>query len=481
MKTLRMKSMRMKSTNSPLRKLALCVAVAALSACAATPYRTPELAVPESYGGKADGATQIASSFDYAPSNIAADPWWQSFGDDGLNRLIERTLERNNDLAAATLRVRRAQLSAGLSKDALWPHLSASVSSGYGKDLKTGESNGRSNSATVSVSYELDLWNRLGLAADAAQWEAQATAEDREATALTLVGTAAQAYWNLAYLNQRLAFNAASLERSRRLLEFVQTQFDAGQVSRLELREAEQSLQNQIATRSQLEQQRLAAREALALLLDGEPWPESEEPQDLSAPRSADIETGLPAELLGRRPDLRAAELRLKKSLANVDTTRLSFYPTINLTGSVSSGAPSLSDVLRNPVGTLGAGLSLPFLRYNERKLDIAIANTDYELAATQFRQTLLNALSDVNVALSARESWNEQVRALTASFEHARQIESIYEVRYRAGAVALRTWLDAQESRRNAELSLAQARLSQLQNDIALFQALGGSARATL
>ena len=466
----------------PLRRITLgCMAALLATACTTTPYRTPEVSVPESYGDKANGSTQIASSFGYAQSDVAADPWWQAFDDDGLNTLLARVLEQNNDLAAATLRVRRAQLSAGLSRDALWPHVSGSVSSGYGKNLKTGDSDGRSNSASLSASYEVDLWNRLGLSADAAAWEAQATEEDREATALALIGAAAQAYWNLAYLNQRLSFNTESLERAHRLLDLVKTQFDAGAVSRLELREAEQSLQNQIATRSSLEQQRLAAREALALLLDGQAWPESDEPQDLSLPKSATIEPGLPAELLGRRPDLRAAELRLKRALANVDVTRLSFYPTISLNGSVSSGAPSLSDVLKNPVGTLGAGLALPFLRFNERKFDIAIASTDVEIATTQFRQALLAALSDVDVALAARDSWSAQVEALTVSLEHARQIESLYEVRYSAGAVPLRTWLDAQESRRNAELSLAQARLSQLQNDLALFQALGGSARGVL
>lgn len=465
----------------PGRLVSGCAAALLVAACSVTPYRTPEVPVPGSYGDMASNDAEIASSFDTPASDVAADPWWQAFGDEGLNALLARALERNNDLAAATLRVRRAQLSAGLSRDALWPHLSSSVSSGYGKNLKTGESNGRTNSASISASYELDLWGRLGLSADAAAWEAQATAEDREATALALIGTAAQAYWNLGYLNQRLAFNAQSMERSQRMLDLVKTQFDAGAVSRLELREAEQSLQNQIANRSALEQQRMAAREALALLLDGQAWPESDEPQDLSTPKTAAIEPGLPAELLGRRPDLRAAELRLRRALANVDVTRLSFYPTINLNGSVSSGAPSLSDVLKNPAGTLGIGLALPFLRFNERKFDIAIASTDYEIAATQFRQTLLAALSDVDVALSAREGWNTQVEALTISLEHARQIESLYEVRYRAGAVPLRTWLDAQESRRSAELSLAQARLSQLQNDLALFQALGGSARAAL
>lgn len=451
-----------------------------LSACATTPYQPPVVEVPAQYDGStvAGGKSQVVASAEYPPSDVSADRWWTAFGDSGLDRLVSRVLERNPDLAVATLRVRRAQLSAGLSRDSRYPHLSGQLGASDSRDLDSGETSGTSYSAGRSVSYEVDLWGRLKLGSDIAQWQANATTEDREATALALVGTAANAYWQLGYLNQRLLVGEDSLQRSRRTLELVSTQYKAGAVSRLEWREAQQSLDSQIAALAALRQQRQNVRQTLALLLDGEFWPEAAEPQDLSAAQSPEIPSGLPAELLGRRPDLRAAELRLRASLADVDSTRLSYYPSLSLTGSMGSGSSSLANVLKNPVITLGAGLSLPFLRFNERQLAIAAAKTDYDIAAVQFRQTLLAALSDVDVTLSARDAWNTQVASLTRSLEQAREIERLYEVRYRAGAVALRNWLDAQESRRNAELSLAQARLSQLQNDISLFQALGGNAR---
>jgi outer membrane protein TolC len=109
--------------------------------------------------------------------------------------------------------------------------------------------------------------------------------------------------------------------------------------------------------------------------------------------------------------------------------------------------------------------------------LNTELAGTDYEIAATDFRKTLYTAFTDVDNALSARVELGKQLDARQKSFDAAVDVERLYEVRYRAGATPLRLWLDAQETRRSAELSLAEARLSQLQNDALLFQALGGSA----
>jgi outer membrane protein TolC len=114
------------------------------------------------------------------------------------------------------------------------------------------------------------------------------------------------------------------------------------------------------------------------------------------------IKAGLPASLLGRRPDLRAAELRLREYLANVDASRASFYPTFTLTGSLGSSSISLEQVLKNPIATLGAGLTLPFLQWNTARLTVAVSQTSYEEAVVNFRQTLYTALSEVENSLAA-------------------------------------------------------------------------------
>lgn len=465
--------------STAVRNMLAVAGALALSACASLGGhpRIDDIRVPAQYGlGDSDenAPTQgLRSAFTREP---VQDAWWRQFGDARLDRLIERVLDVNTDLASAGLRLQRARLAAGLAKDPLWPDVEASISTGYNKTLSDNSSGQRTNGATTSVSYVLDLWGRLRAQRDVAAWEAEATAEDLQSTRVALIANTADLYWTLAFLNQRIQAGEESLARLERTLGLVRTQFNAGAVSRLELREAEQQLQSQIAAQSQLEQQRVETRNALSVLLDGAPWPKTDEPQTLADARSPEIHAGIPAELLSRRPDLRAAELRLRGALANVGITATSYYPTLSLTGSVAGSSSSLSDVLTNPIATLGAGLSLPFLRWNEMSLNVDLANTEYEIAANDFRKTLYTAFTEVDNALSARVELARQVDASQASLDAATEVERLYEVRYAAGATPLRTWLDAQETRRNAELSLAERRLEQLRNDLSLFQALGGS-----
>lgn len=411
--------------------------------------------------------------------DVTGDTWWAGFGDERLDRLVAKVVEVNTDLASAGFRLQRARLSAGLATNDLIPQLN--VSGGYSSSKQLSGSNNPSvkgYDVGASVNYELDLWGRLRNARTIAQWEAQATDEDLQSTFLALVGDTCDIYWTLAFLNQRIAAGEESLSRVERTLDLVRTQFNSGAVSRLEVREAEQNLQAQQAAQSQLVQQRVETRNALTVLLNGTPWPQDDEPQSMANFRSPEIQPGVPAELLGRRPDLRAAELRLRESLSQIKVVKASYYPALSLTGSVGGSSTALSDVLANPVQTLGAGIALPFLRWNEARLNTAMAGTDYEIAANDFRTTLYNAFAEVDNALSARQELTKQVDLSQQSFDAATEVERLYEVRYRAGATPLRSWLDAQETRRSAELSLAQARLTQLQNDSRLFQALGGSDR---
>lgn len=455
-----------------LRPAALALALA-LAGCSTlrTPYEAPAVAVPAQW----PNAPQAQAGA--RDAQAATSHWWKAFNDPVLDSLVDAALARNNNLAAATIQVRRAQLQARLTEHR--PSVNANLSTSAGRPLDGGGTT-RSNSASLGVSYELDLWNRLGASLDAARWEAQATAEDREATAQALAGTTATLYWQLAYYNQRLAAATESIGYAERTLALVQTQYDAGAVSSLELAESRQSLASQRAALANLQQQYVETSNALVLLFDGSATgpaaPGWSAPQTLPAAPLPDVAAGLPAELLARRPDLRAAELRLRGTLASGDATRLSYYPQLSLTGALGGASSALGSVLANPVATLGAGLVLPFLNQTEMRISTAIAQADYERAVVTFRQTLYQALTDVDNALSARRQYAEQAAQLEQSLADARRAERLYEVRYRAGAVALKPWLDAQEKRRSAETALAENRLNRLVNHATLYQALGGA-----
>jgi NodT family efflux transporter outer membrane factor (OMF) lipoprotein len=463
--------------------LVVVTVAALLSACAGTgSHRLKDPSVAATYGAadsvKNTPAGTIALGQKRTVQDRMQDTWWTGFGDERLDRMVARVLAVNTDLASAGFRLQRARYSAGLATSDLLPNFDVSGSAGYTKELSGSSKGVDSYGASATLQYELDLWGRLRTQRTMAQWEAQATEEDLQSTFLALVSDTCDLYWTIAFLNQRIASGDESVARVQRTLQLVQSQFNSGAVSRLELREAEQNLDSQQAAQSQLIQQRVEARNSLTVLLDGTPWSISDEPQNMNEAHSPAIEPGVPAELLGRRPDLRAAELRLRESLSQIKVVRVSYYPAISLTGSVGGSSDSLSSVLAHPVETLGVGLALPFLHWNEARLNTKIAGAAYEIAANDFRTTLYTAFTEVDNSLSARQELARQVDLSQRSFNAAVEVERLYEIRYRAGATPLRQWLDAQETRRQSELSLAQTRLNQLQNDSRLFQALGGSAR---
>ncbi|WP_288409627.1 efflux transporter outer membrane subunit [Acinetobacter soli] len=451
---------------------AILVASSTLVGCAAmvkTPYHAPAVQTPSSFQYD---KTQVASNY----ANYA-DRWWTLFGDTQLNQLVDQVIAKNTDLAVAGITLRQARLKAGLAADQQGPRVNSNVSSSQNIDVNSGDRSSNGLSLNAGVSYELDLFGKLARQTEAAKWEALATAQDLQATAQTLIGTTTKLYWQLAYLNESLSTAQQSLATSEKLYSLVNTQYQAGAVSGLDLTQAEQSVQSQKANLSQIQQSLVETRTALAVLLHIPVQQLNiQEPQRLPQVNLPQIQAGLPASILSRRPDLRAAELRLRETLATKDATTASYYPSISLTGSLGSSSTSLTELIKNPVLALGANLSLPFLQYNDMKKNIAISQLDYEKAIIQYRQTLYQAFADVENALSARTELNQQVQFQQRNLELAEKAERLTDVRYRNGAIALKNVLDQQQTTRTARLSLVNTKQSQYNAYVTLMQALGGS-----
>ncbi len=445
-----------------------------LVGCAAvvkTPYETPAVQVPGSFQYDATKAKTMSA-------DQYSDRWWTLFGDAQLNQLVSNVLERNSDLAVAGIALKQARLQADLTANQQGLRVTnTGISTGHSFDLNSGDDSSKGLSMSAGVSYELDLFGKLARQTEASKWEALATEQDLQATGQSLIATTAKLYWQLGYLNERYTTAQQSLATSQKLYDLVQIQYKAGAVSGVDLTQAEQSVQSQKASLSQIEQQLVETRTAIAVLLH-EPLQQLNIQEPKRLPRTAlpAIGAGLPADILSRRPDLQASELRLRKALATKDATKASYYPSISLTSSLGSSSTSLTELLRNPALTLGASLSLPFLQYNDMKKDIAISNLDYEKTIIQYRQTLYQAFADVENALSSRTELDKQVALQERNVELAEKTERLTEVRYRYGAVALKTLLDAQQTTRTARLSLVETKQSQYNAYVTLMQALGGS-----
>ncbi|CCD28847.1 RND efflux system, outer membrane lipoprotein,NodT family precursor [Candidatus Glomeribacter gigasporarum BEG34] len=441
------------------------IALMLLAGCARARWTPPSIEVPPRWS---------APVVNQAATEQARAAWWMNFNDPQLNALIDEALKANNDLAVAVIRVQRARLQAGLANTTLTPDVKGVGLNTSSRNLDSHNTK-RSANVSGSLSYELDLWGKLAQQRATAAWEAQAAEADRAQAALNLIGTTAELYWKLVRLNEQIIDGNADLKQAQKILELVNARYAAGVISGLDRVQAEQNVSAQRLALTRLYQQRIEARHALAVLLNRPPSYAFEAPEHLPDSPPPEVEAGLPAQALKRRPDLRVAELRLRQSFADIEKMRASFYPAFTLTGSLGSASEALLRVLQNPVATLGIGLTLPFIEWNTMQLKIKVSKSEYAEAVVHFRKNLYTALAEVENALSRRAQLIEAAAHQAQIAFQASQAEQQTHARFNAGAADLQAWLEAQGGLRKARDALKQNRLDQLNNRMRLYQALGG------
>jgi len=446
--------------------------VTTLLACAAMGCATPEPPKPMPVLPPAYTHAGTAPAARAGNRGLA---WWRAGELPVLDAWVNTALARNADLAMASVRLRRAMLEARLAGAQLAPTVSGALNTSVARGLGSGQpDSGSGSTGQIAVSWELDLFGRLGALRDAASFEAQASKQDRQAVRQVLVASVIDLYFQLAYANDRVAMAEASERDAQRIVSLIQARFQAGAEGRLALHEALQVREERAAELAAQRQAATVLRERVRVLLDGASVPQPE-PRTLPEIALPPVHPGLPADLLGRRPDLRAAQWRLQAAGARTDAAVASYYPGISLTGALGGSSKALLDVLANPVATLGIGMTLPFLQARTLGIETDIARTRYEEAAVGFRKTLYTALGEVDQALSARIRLAEQEVALRQAQRQAVDAARVYEARFLVGLLPLRSWLDAQERLRTAGVAHASIRLAQLQNQVQLRHVLGG------
>jgi len=390
---------------------------------------------------------------------------WQDFHDPQLEKWLQHVLANNNDLAIAVLRLYDAQLNAELVGIETAPTVSANLAITESKALQGTTPSTTSGSASLQVAFEVDLWGKLARQRDAAEWVRQATAQDLAAARLILLANASKNYWEIAYLNQRITISTQSINYAKETLKLVNSRYRAGNVTVLDVVDAEQSLTNQEVSHLALLTQRRQALNRQAVLLGTSASDIILEPQHLPTGPLPQINADIPAAILARRPDISALEFRLRGALANVDIKRAEYYPAFNLTSALGVSSNALMEFIRNPVITLGAALTLPFLQSREMEVEVKIARNDYEQLVLRFKQTLYKAMASVNDALLLRAQLIAQEKQLEQALSLAYKSEQLNKVRYREGATPINFWLDAQERRRLAQVALDTNRYERLQN----------------
>ena len=453
-----------------MRPLTLLPFIVLLTGCGnltRSDYQRPLLSVPESWQ-RMEGQSNAL-----APEN--APRWWDRFGDQRLSRVVGQVLESNNDLAAAALTLKQARLAAGLTQTNISPDATLSGTGNNSKPLNSGGSQ-ESYSASLSLSYELDLWGKLARIREQSEWEAVASEQDYRATILSTIDTTAQLYWNIALLNQQMAYQATSLDIARQTLAQIESWQRAGKVGLLDVLQARQTVisrQNQLLS---LKQQRAISRNALALLLNRPPAQHTDESAALDVRQHIAIASATPLAALASRPDLQAAESRLRAALAGSDAARLSFYPTLSLQGTLSAGSQLFHQWFNYPLRTVGSSVSAPFIQWNTVQLTVEQASVKVQQEAVNFRRTAYTALSEVDNAMEKRLNADEQRERLLQSLLLGEQRLALTESRYQAGAVDYQTLLNAQDALLDVQNSLAQNQYDYLYATLQLWLAQGGN-----
>ena len=435
-----------------------------------------------------DSGVAAPTAWQYAERDAAQlnnQRWWTQFGSPQLNRLIEQARRDSFDVAAAVARVRQAQATAVIAGAPLLPEVKFNLSTSHqkllrgqgGPDLDATQSNDTVNSfgANLSASYEVDFWGDRAAARDSALHSLRASASDQATVELTLLSNVADRYAQTLAARQREQIAELNLANARNVLELVQTRYDAGSATALELAQQQSlvaSQQRQLPLIQQLAQESRITLAALlgqpvqALDLGTEPF------QALTWPR---IGPGVPSQLLSRRPDLAKAEAELAAAQADVRVARAAMLPAVTLGATFGSDAGKAVEILRSPYYTLTGGLVAPI--FNNGRLtaerDKARARQD-ELLQT-YRGAIINGFADVEKALSNITRLDQQRQWQTQELQAAQNALRIAESRYQAGAEDWLSVLDSQRTLYTAQDLNVQLRLSRLQASIALYKALGG------
>jgi NodT family efflux transporter outer membrane factor (OMF) lipoprotein len=388
-----------------------------------------------------------AKSLAAAPLSDAAWPtaqWWERYGDPQLDRLVDESLRGSPTLRIADARVRKAMAAAGAANAARRPHLDASAnamrerfSEHYIYPPPLGGSWETPADLTATLGYDLDLWGRQRSAYEGALDEAHAADVDRHGARLLLTTSIVRAYIRLQQAFDERDIASRLLDQRQALVRLVEQRKESGLDSAVELREAQSAIPAARERIEQLDETIALARNQLAALAGAGPDRGLAIARPAMKPTgAAAIPTRVPADLIGRRPDVVAQRWRIEAASRRIESAKASFYPDVNLAAFIGLQSIGLSDLLKS--GSLqpgvGAALRLPIFDGGRLRANLAAKDADYDIAVEQYNQSLADALRDVADQLASLRSIERQ---RTQAAEGTRLAQDAYDLamlRYREG-----------------------------------------------
>jgi NodT family efflux transporter outer membrane factor (OMF) lipoprotein len=455
-----------------MKTFATLASALALAACATGPdYVRP--ATPTAKAGPFVAANSPAIQ----PLAPVPDNWWRLYNDPVLDGLIADALAHNTDVRAAVARLARARASLRETKVDRLPQGGVNASATRGRDEGSSDAS-TSYSAGLEVAYEVDLFGRVARGVEAARGDVGAAEGDADAVRVAIVSDTARAYADASSAAERLAVAEHIVELLDQSLHLTEKQVEIGQTTRLDTARIAALRNQRQAEIPAIAAEREGALFRLATLTGRAP---SELPATAGARTSSlkldyPIPVGDGAQLLARRPDVRAAERRLAAATARIGVATAELYPQITLGGSLGSSAGSIGNLFSNPVGfLLGPLISWSFSDHARARARLAGAEAGSEEALAQFDGTVLRSLEETETALSVYANALRRREALQAARNEAEVAAKIVRAQQREGQVDSLALLDAERTFAESEAQLADINGQVASAQINLFRALGG------
>jgi multidrug efflux system outer membrane protein len=475
--------MRNRQTNFVAKATPILLTALVLSGCAVGPnYRRPAVQAPTVFHGPEDSQQPEAQS-----ASVADLPWWQVFGDPQLQELIRTALKQNYDLQLAVERVTAARAQLGITRSNQFPQVTLDPVFGGGKS----DQNIKSNVFQLAgdVVFQVDLFGRYRRETEAARAQLLGTQDAQQTIILTLVSDVASDYFLLRDLDLQLQITTGTVRDQQESVKLTELRLQHGVATTLDVLQARQVLDSANSQIPDIERQIGQTEDALNILLgkypdnvprgmplgietfDGWTWSETLPPQ---------LPTGLPSQLLERRPDIREAEQNLVAANANIGVAKAMFFPQISLLGSGGAAfghSQFAGSHIPAPlgVGTYAAAATQPIFEGGALRNNLRYAKSEERQALIGYQQTIQRAFGDVSDALIGYDKYHVVRERQEQSVKDLQESVNVSLMRYRGGTATYIDVLDSQRSLFSAELTLAQARNNEYQGLVQLYKALGG------
>lgn len=446
-------------------------------------YQPPPMQTPPVYRG--DEATSQAGTQSFGDLN-----WFEVFKDEQLQVLIRTAIAQNYDIGQAVARIDAARAILGLARSEQFPNIAGSASltvtrlpkDGSFRELPDGSQRNLSFGQVLLnlLNFEIDIWGRVRKLKNARRADLKAAEEDRNTVLSVVVSTVATAYLQLRELDLELDISQRTLTTRQESLRIIKLRADAGVATELDLREAEQLVYSATAAIPDVQRRIEQQENFINFLLGQNPAPVPRGRELIAQELTPTVPSGLPSDLLHRRPDIRSAEQSLVAANYSVEAARAAYFPRISLTGFLGGDSTALSSLFTGAGSVWGFApqLTQPIFTAGRLKSNVNLNKAQRESAIVGYQSTVQGAFREVSDALIAYRRTREVLVQQQALVQALQERSRLAYLRYTGGVDTLLNALDADRDLFEAQLTLAQTKLSELTAVVELYRALGGGWR---